>query len=611
MKKYLKTESVYSEGDRFTVVRKPLAQTRVTPVRTEKVGDGVLFVDFGRAAFGTLEIAGSGLSGRSSVVVHLGEKLNDSGRVDREPPGSIRYIRIEQSVSGTESLVRIVIPPDERNTGKAAIPMPEDIGEVYPFRYAEIEDAAGLDSESICQVAVHYPFDETEAQFCSSNCILDAVWEFCRYSIKATSFCGVFVDGDRERIPYEGDALINQLGWYAASSDTILPRFSHEYLIQYPAWPTEFQMQSVIMAWNDYMVTGNTDSLEMFYADLCAKTLIGLARPDGLISTQNGLLTRELEQSLNLYHSRYIFDNGLRDLVDWPPGSFTQGGQGERDNHEMLPVNTVVNAFHYRALVLMSAIAGVLGRGNDQKRFSAQAEKVKATVNRLLLNSEKGIYIDGEGSGHSSLHSNMFVLAFGLVADACKESVLEYIISRGMACSVYGAQHLLEALYTAERADVALSLMTATHDRSWHHMIESGATMTWEAWDWKYKNNLDWNHAWGAAPADIIMRRLAGIRPEEPGFKKVLINPQPGSLEHFRAKVPTPEGSVGISYEREPSAGQLKISLPGEMPARVKLPDAGSRIKKLSVNGKSLDFQPSREHFVHLKPGSHEITWQT
>lgn len=613
MKTYLKTESVYSEGDQFTVVRKPLVQTRVIPVRTEGLKDGVLFVDFGRAAFGTLEIAGSGLSGRSSVVVHLGEKRNDSGRIDREPPGTIRYIRIEQPVSGTESLVRIVIPPDERNTGKAAIPMPEDIGEVYPFRYAEIEDAAGLDPASICQVAVHYPFDETEAQFSSSNSTLDAVWELCRYSIKATSFCGVFVDGDRERIPYEGDALINQLGWYCTSSETVLPRFSHEYMIQYPTWPTEFQMQSVIMAWNDYMVTGNTDSLEMFYADLCAKTLIGLARPDGLISTQTGLLTREMEKRLNLYHSRYIFDNGLRDLVDWPPGSFTQGGQGERDNHEMLPVNTVVNAFHYWALVLMAAIAGVLGKGDDQQRFSAQAEKVKTTVNRLLLNPEKGIYIDGEGSGHSSLHSNMFALAFGLVPDECRQRVVDFIISRGMACSVYGAQHLLDGLYLAGEADAALKLMTATHDRSWHHMIEAGATMTWEAWDWKYKNNLDWNHAWGAAPANIIMRRLAGVRPAEAGFKEVLVQPQPGSLEHFTAQAPTPRGPVSVAYERvRDTVFKLKIFLPGDMPARVKLPDTGSgaEAEHLSINGKALESHPSEEQHIQLEPGSHEIAWK-
>ena len=42
--------------------------------------------------------------------------------------------------------------------------------------------------------------------------------------MKATSFCGLFVDGDRERLPYEADAWINQLGWYATNTDVTVPR---------------------------------------------------------------------------------------------------------------------------------------------------------------------------------------------------------------------------------------------------------------------------------------------------------------------------------------------------------------------------------------------------
>ncbi len=178
------------------------------------------------------------------------------------------------------------------------------------------------------------------------------------------------MDGDRERIPYEGDAYINQLGHYCVDREYALARYTHEYLIQYPTWPTEWQLHSVMMAWADFMYTGETRSLELFYDDLCTKTLIDLAREDGLISTETVCVRKNLNSGFISIIDRYIFDHGLRDLVDWPPGSFTDGGQGERDDHEMLPVNTVVNAFHYRALVLMSRIAGALGRTEDQQRFA-------------------------------------------------------------------------------------------------------------------------------------------------------------------------------------------------------------------------------------------------
>ena len=58
-------------------------------------------------------------------------------------------------------------------------------------------------------------------------------------------------------------------------------------------------------------------------------------------------------------------------------------------------------------------------------------------------------------------------------------------------------------------------------------MIELGSTMTLEAWDVKYKGNLTWNHAWGAAPANIVPRFLMGVRPLTPGYERILVQPQP------------------------------------------------------------------------------------
>ena len=37
-------------------------------------------------------------------------------------------------------------------------------------------------------------------------------------------------------------------------------------------------------------------------------------------------------------------------------------------------------------------------------------------------------------------------------------------------------------------------------------MLRIGSTITTEAWANIYKPNHDWNHAWGAAAANIIVR---------------------------------------------------------------------------------------------------------
>lgn len=113
--------------------------------------------------------------------------------------------------------------------------------------------------------------------------------------------------------------------------------------------------------------------------------------------------------------------------------------------------------------------------------------------------------------------------------------------------------------------------MTAEHDRGWLNMLRAGSTMTLEAWDWRYKNNLDWNHAWGAAPANIIPRFLVGVRPAEPGFAKVRLAPRPGWLREFEAKVPTPKGPVFVRLETAATGRRLVF----ESPAPVLLDTSG------------------------------------
>jgi len=564
--------------------RYPLVADRMEPARLLRKADGHYFIDFGKAAFGTVELTLTSPAAGGQVQVHLGEVPAGDDAIDRAPGGSRRYRMMTLTLEEGTRTYRVAIPRDQRNTGPQAIKMPEDVGEVMPFRYCEVVNSpCPLDASRIRRIAVHYPFDDRASQFTSSDSTLNDVWELCKYSIKATSFCGVYVDGDRERIPYEADAYINQLCHYSVDREYTMARYTHEYLMMHPTWPTEWILHSVLMAWADWMYTGDTDSIERHYDDLKAKTLLALAREDGLISTQTGLVTDAVLRSIH-------FKGKLRDIVDWPHGNILglQGGYGETDDFEFKPVNTVVNAFHYRALVLMSDMAKAVGRTQDADEFSQAAAGVKRSFNDRLLDKTRGIYVDGEGSRHSALHANMFPLAFGLAPAEHVRPVAEFVKSRGMVCSVYGAQYLLEALYEAGEGDFALRLMTDRNsDRSWPHMVyDVGTTITLEAWDNKYKPNQDWNHAWGAAPANIIPRCLMGIQPIEPGFARVRIKPQGGSLRSAGIDLPTVRGHIHADFISEPGRSfVLNVVLPANVRATVCMPRVGGDGASVLVDG--------------------------
>jgi len=218
--------------------------------------------------------------------------------------------------------------------------------------------------------------------------------------------------------------------------------------------------------------------------------------------------------------------------------------------------------------------------------------------------------LDGLESEHASLHANMFPLAFGIVPSKFHDSVLEFIHSRGMACGVYGAQFLLDALYEVEDADYALSLLNATHERSWYNMIRVGSTIALEAWDTRFKNNLDWNHAWGAAPANIIPRKLMGVEPLEPGFRTFRIKPQPGSLRSAEAEVPTIRGNVKVAFENVPGESfTMDVRIPANSEAQVYLPLINKK-GKLQVDGKTMKGTVDGR-FVRVTLGSGQHHLQT
>lgn len=560
-----------SANDLYTSPVSKLVETIEEPVKKVE-SDNALFMDFEKAAFGTIIFDALSNGDDSVVEIYLGEKVSAPDQIDSNPEGCIRFAKIEQVLKSGSHTYKVIIPKDERNTQQCAILMPSDIGEVMPFRYAEIKVISGdVEIKSAKRTFVHYPFDDNASYFSCDNDTLNKVWDMCKHTIKATTFAGTYVDGDRERIPYEGDVYINQLAHYCVDREYAIARRSHEYLLHYPTWPTEWVLSSVLIAWEDYIYTGDKASLEKFYDLLKDKSLLGLADDNGLFAEPEQL-SDEWKSRLNMDHEKYIFGNHLDNLVDWPPGSFTEGGIGERDNYEMMPVNTVVNAYFYRCLVIMKNVSDVLNKKEESKCFEEAATKAKRSIQSMLLDSETGLFVDGIGSTHSAAHANFFALLFGLAPSESVSTILDFLSTKGMPCSVYGAQHLLDALYEYGRGDLGLNLMIADSNRSWKNMLKYEGTMTWEAWDHCYKNNLDWNHAWGAAPANIIPRRLMGIIPASPAFETVQIRPQLGCLKSAEIVHPTIKGPISMKVEQNSDSIEINLSLPALVKAEVILP---------------------------------------
>lgn len=554
-----------SDGDGSTkglvhlVSQKPVSVTEVEP--------GVYLVDFGKVAFGNLLLRQPAGANRD-VIVHFGEAM-EKGRINRKPPGTVRYAVAKSALRGDTAVV-VAPAPDARNTESnssahpPAILTPREWGVVLPFRWVEIE---GLPSKLRAvdiqrRAAFDATWDDNASSFESSDSMLNRIWELCRYSIKATTFAGIFVDGDRERIPYEADAFLNQLSYYATSSNNQIPRATFDHLMRFGTWPTEWAYHMIFMAYADWMRTSDTVWLAHRYESLRVKLLLSRLGSEGLIISSR----KDIERT---------------DIVDWPVG--------ERDGYKFASRNAVVNSFFVRSLRLMSMMGKAIGRDADAVYYSDLESKAQSAFQQTFFDPNTGLYRDGAEVDHYSLHANLFPLAFDLVPPANRASVVSWLKNRGMKCSVYAAQYLLEGLFESGESSAAIELMVAPgernwRERSWRHMVESGTTITWEAWDQKFKPNQDWNHAWGAAPVNLLPRYVLGVQALSPGWKQVTVKPHVGDLRFARGKVPTPLGTVLVDWKRTKSFS-LSLRLPQGILARVELPAEGSR-SQVFVNGK-------------------------
>lgn len=529
--------------------------TEQSPQSVAKLDSGAVLIDFGQVAFGNVELTPPA-DFEGVVRVRFGEKLAD-GAIDRTPPGTVRYSEVEVHV--TPGSTTIIAPSaDERNTqqsGKVtphgdrtppAVVTPPEWGVVAPFRWVEIEGAPGsLRAEHIVRRAA-FPkhWDEDSAAFECSNETLNRVWELCRYSIKATLFAGIYVDGDRERIPYEADAYLNQLSHYYVDGDGKAARKTFDWLMQHPTWPTEWAPHMVFMAHADWMHNGDADWISQRYESLKSKTLLERCNESGLVISDQKQMRRE-------------------DIVDWPPS--------ERDGFVRTEVNAVVNAFHLAAVDRMAILAEVAGVTADSIRYKRHAARAKQAFYSQLFDAEAGLFRDGPSVEHHALHANFYPLAFGIAQQRDRQGIVEWLVERGMRCSVYGAQYYLESLFENGAGEAAVKLIVAPGERSWRHMLESDATITWEAWNEAVKPNLDWNHAWGAAPANLLPRFVLGVQPLAPGWSRARICPRPSGLDFARGIVPTPLGPISVDWSRNDNF-RLELELPAGMAASVRVP---------------------------------------
>ena len=354
------------------------------------------------------------------------------------------------------------------------------------FRYARIEfldDAPTTGSVAVGAWGFNHAWNPADTHFESSNSMLNLVWEQSRYTQQAGVLDHFTDSNTRERTGYEADTLIASIVRSYLQREYTLPRHSFASVLMHPTWPVEWQLESPLMAWQDFWATGDVDFVRAFGDLLISRLRTQYIDGTGLANTSRWYN----------YSGRFGLEGNH--LVDWQcpgPGAgvHTCPNVSMFAPSDYITVDQALMWSSLQKLARMYAAAGLVQNATDA---AATASRLYAAMMSKQWDASTkrfcdGICTDKNVSAHSSVDTDMFTLWLGAVPEQAAASVWDHVAAwpdlEGIG--VYGAFAFISALAHPSAHDdgsAMLHILTQCTNRSWCKEIEDfNATMTMEDW---------------------------------------------------------------------------------------------------------------------------------
>ena len=360
-----------------------------------------------------------------------------------------------------------------------------------------------------------------------------------------------------EQLQYTMDTRLQMLFTYASSGDDRLARKAiadfHASLLPegmlQSRWPSDlpqvipgFALHWIFMLEDHWQQTG---SLELFrrYRPTVDAVLDWFERK----TDENGL-------AVNLGHWEYA--DWVREWDDRAgvPAAVAQGP------------STILNLTLAAALQTAAAMMRHTGRPDVAAEYEARHARIHTSVEQHCWSEEAGMYLEGPGYAAFSQHAQVWAVLSGLAQGERAHLVLTNALRKqGIAqCSFPWMYLLFRALEEADLYGETEALWDL-----WKDLIPQRLTTVPEI---PFDTRSDC-HAWGALPLYEFIRLGLGVRPAEPGWDRIRIEPRMLFLGKASGKAVTPNGQVDVAWECVDRKLALRCVLPEGTAAEVCLPD--------------------------------------
>jgi alpha-L-rhamnosidase len=254
----------------------------------------------------------------------------------------------------------------------------------------------------------------------------------------------------------------------------------------------------------------------------------------------------------------------------------------------------IATAFFAHSTDLLRKTAAVLGRSEDAAEYGALLGRIKEAFTREFVSAAGRV---GENTQTAyALALRFDLLPEDLRAAAAGRLAADVKTRKHLTTGFVGTPHLCHVLSGTGHLDVAYHLLNRDAYPSWLYPVKQGATTIWERWDGQKPDGTfqdasmnSFNHYAYGAIGEWMYRVVAGLEidPAAPGYKHVLVQPQPGGgLTSVDARLETMYGPVASAWKLDAGSFQLAVEVPPNTRATVRLP--GAPLAAVSEGGRPL-----------------------
>ncbi|WP_262851235.1 family 78 glycoside hydrolase catalytic domain [Mumia quercus] len=243
------------------------------------------------------------------------------------------------------------------------------------------------------------------------------------------------------------------------------------------------------------------------------------------------------------------------------------------------PADVLDTAFVAKSTRELAQMAAAIGKDADAAELQERYEAIRAAYEDAFIGADGSVKGDSQTSYILTLTND---LAPAALRDKVVDQFVETLERRDyhLSTGFLGVDGLLPALTKAGRSDIAYRLLQSEDYPSWGYEIGWGATTIWERWnsinpDGSFNDvgMNSFNHYAYGAVGEWMYRTMAGVSALEPGYRKVLVAPEPGDgIDHVTFGVETRYGKVRSAWKKVSGGLDLEVSVPANATAEVRVP---------------------------------------